>query len=107
MSILLSSGVTSDISLWDDQFLCTGFGNTYTYILKSSSQYTGTMGVPQSSTKGGTVSVNTSNFWLADKLPQFQIKMRIPRVSNILRDCLLKQSVGTYVISLYNDQGIK
>ena len=33
------------------QYLCTGFGNTYNYILERSSEYT--VGVPQSSTKGG------------------------------------------------------
>ena len=32
-------------------YLCTGFGNTYNYVLERSSEYT--VGVPQSSTKGG------------------------------------------------------
>ena len=32
------------------QYLCTGFGNAYNYVLEGSSEYT--VGVPQSSTKG-------------------------------------------------------
>ena len=37
---------------WVAQYhLCTGFGNTYTYVIEGSSEYT--VGVPQNSTKGG------------------------------------------------------
>ena len=57
------------MSLFPNTYLCTEFGNTYNYVVESSSEYT--FGVPQSSTKGGTVNVYTSNFCSADKLPHF------------------------------------
>ena len=37
------------------QYLCTGFGNAYNFVLERSSEYT--IGVPQSSTKRGVLSV--------------------------------------------------
>ena len=48
------------------QYLCTGFGNSYNYVLECSSEYRA--GVPQSSTKGGTLNACTSNFSIADPL---------------------------------------
>ena len=44
------------------QYLCTGFGNTYNYVLERSSQYA--VGVPQSSTKGGELYVYKLLFFL-------------------------------------------
>ena len=51
------------------QYLCTGFGNRYNYILEPSIEYR--VGVPQSSIKGGILNVYTSNFSTGEKCPKY------------------------------------
>ena len=73
------------------QYLCTGFGNAYNFILERSSEYT--VGVPQSSTKEGELYVYKLFFSLA----------HVMCFTEIILICIFSnyQSVRLLLIQLY------